>query len=305
MICFKCRKVVTDQKNAMYGLHKECFEKWFGLSEAIEFTGVARKETDSDKERNEPFSQFNSSFFQGKFRKYSASLNGVDYILKVEEKEYPELPATEFLCNRIAKFLKIEVPEFYLIDFHGRKTFVNKNFINKNKMMALHHIYHYFKKDESFDVQTLIKIIEKQTGQISEVERFVKLCLFDALIGNHDRHGRNLAFIEKANGLTVLSPFYDNPAYIGVEEDMLLGAQHDPKGKIATTLTNEPTMKDYVAEFIETGHSIPVEEFMKDIDLEKLEVMVSESFISQKRKAALMKIISERTMELKNVLKNQ
>jgi len=304
MICFKCRKAIADEKNAVYGLHKECFEKWFMLSEAIEFAGVARKETDSDKERNEPFSQFNSSFFQGKFRKYSASLNGVDYILKVEEKEYPELPATEFLCNEIARFFKIEVPEFYLIDFHGRNAFVSKNFINKNKIMALHHIYHYFQKDELFDVETLIKIIEKQTGQVSEVERFVKLCLFDALIGNHDRHGRNLAFIEEAKGHTVLSPFYDNPTYIGVEEEMLLGAQHDPKGKIATRLTNEPTMKDYATEFIETGHRIPVEEFMNGIDLDKLGIIVSESFISPKRKTALMKIIYERTMELRYVLKN-
>lgn len=305
MICFKCRKVVADEKNAVYGLHEECFEKWFGLSEAIEFTGVARKETDSDKERNELFSQFNSSFFQGKFRKYSASLNGVDYILKVEEREYPELPATEFLCNEIARSLKIVVPDFYLIDFHGKKTFVSKNFINKNKIMALHHIYHYFQKDESFDVKTLIKIIEKQTGQVSEVERFVRLCLFDALIGNHDRHGRNLAFLEEAKGKTVLSPFYDNPTYIGVEEKMLLGAHHDPKGKIATTLTNEPTIKDYAAEFIQTGHKTLVEEFMDDVDLKKLGIIVSESFISQKRKDALMKIISERMMELENVLKNQ
>jgi len=117
------------------------------------------------------------------------------------------------------------------------------------------------------------------------------------------RFHNSIQVFSKANFET-LSPFYDNPTYIGVEEEMLLGAQHDPKGKIATTLTNEPTMKDYVAEFIETGHRTLVEEFMDDIDLDHLGIIVSESFISKKRKTALMKIISERTMELKNVLKN-
>lgn len=304
MICFKCRKAVDDKERSLYGLHIKCFVKWFNLPDSIEFSDLSRKDSGSDETNNELFSEFNSSFFQGKFKKYSASLNGVDYILKVEENEYPELPATEFLCNEIARFFKLKIPEFYLIDFHGKRTFVSKNFINKNKMMALHHIYHYFEKGELFDVNTLVKIIEKQTGQISEVERFIRLCLFDALIGNHDRHGRNLAFLEEANGQTVLSPFYDNPTYIGVEDEMLLGAQHNPKGKIATTKTNEPTMKNYVAEFIETGHKTLVEEFMEDIYLEKLGQIVSESFISEKRKAALMKIIYERTMELKNALKN-
>lgn len=304
MICFKCRKAIDDKERSLYGLHNECFVKWFNLPDSIEFSNLSRRDSGSDETNNEPFSEFNSSFFQGKFKKYSASLNGFDYILKVEENEYPELPATEFLCNEIARFFKLKVPEFYLIDFHGKRTFVSKNFINKNKMMALHHIYHYFEKGELFDVNTLVKIIEKQTGQISEVERFIRLCLFDALIGNHDRHGRNLAFLEEANGQTVLSPFYDNPTYIGVEDEMLLGAQHNPKGKIATTKTNEPTMKDYVAEFIENGHKTLVQEFMDGIDLEKLRQIVSESFISQKRKAALMKIIYERTMELKNALKN-
>lgn len=302
MICFKCKKAIEDEKKAVYGLHKECFADWFGFLDSKEFTGLSRKETDSDVAEKEPFSQFNSSFFQGKFRKYSASLNGVDYILKVEEKEYPELPATEYLCNQIARSLKIKVPDFYFIDFHGKKTFVSKNFINKNRIMALRHIYHYLSADDLFDVKTLTKVIEIQTGELSEVERFVRLSLFDALIGNHDRHGRNLAFIEEPGNKPVLSPFYDNPAYIGVEEETLLGAHHSPKGKIATSKTEEPSMKDYAVEFIDMGYADQVIEFMNDIKVNDISAMVSESFISKRRSSALMKIINERTEELKNVL---
>jgi len=303
MICFKCLKVVGDKEKTVCGLHEECFKGWFGISDSTEFASLSRKDSEADSFEKDVFTQFNSSFFQGKFRKYFVFLNGCDYILKVEEKDYPELPATEFLCNKIAKILKITVPDFYLINFHGLTTFVSKNFISRNKIMALVHIYHYFKERDSFDVKTLIKIIEQETGQLSEVERFVRLSLFDALIGNHDRHGRNLAFIEESGKKKVLSPFYDNPSYIGVEDEMLLGAQHSPKGKIATSRSLEPSMKDYAIEFIDMGYLDVVSKFMDDIDIDKIEKTVSEAFISKKRKSAMMKIVINRVEELKNVLK--
>jgi serine/threonine protein kinase HipA of HipAB toxin-antitoxin module len=53
------------------------------------------------------------------------------------------------------------------------------------------------------------------------------MCLFDALVGNHDRHGRNIALIETRKG-HILSPFYDNPSYIGIEDHNLLLAEHNP-----------------------------------------------------------------------------
>lgn len=302
MKCLKCGEKFNKDEGRLYGLHKNCFSDWFGSDTPLEFDNISRKDATSESGENADFSEINSSFFHGKFKKYSARLGRSNYILKVSEKEFPELPATEFLCNQIAEHLKIDIPNYYFINFHGLQTFVTKNFINQEKLMTLHHIYHYFKKGEKFDVENLIRIIETQTGRSSEIERFVELTLFDSLIGNHDRHGRNLAFLEQ-KGRISLSPFYDNPSYIGVEDKMLLGAQHNPKGKIETSQTNEPTLSDYVKEFqlLELGYV--TKGFFTKIDITTILNLIEKSHLSKKRKTALEKIITERYEELKNELK--
>lgn len=301
MKCFKCSQSVM-KNDSFYGLHKKCFLEWFGLEQLSEFMDVVRKDSDSENVEMESFGEYNSSFFQGKFRKYSASLGSYDYILKVQENEYPELPATEFLCNQIAETMNIKVPEFYLIDFYGKTTFLSKNFINKKSISTLHHIYHFIKEGEPFNVSTVIDIIKEQTGRLSEVERFITLSLFDSLIGNHDRHGRNLAFLEDEKGRRMLSPFYDNPSYIGTEEETLLDAQHSPRGRIATAETSNPSMADYMKEFIETGYSSTVEKFYKRLDINKIEEMIEKSYLCKKRRKALMRIVKNRYKEMNNVL---
>ena len=288
MECLKCGEKFSGSEEKVYGLHLDCFLEWFELDAFSEFSNISRKDATSESSEKTDFSDINSSFFHGKFKKYSAKLGRFDYILKVEEKDFPELPATEFLCNQIADNLKLDIPEYY--------------FINQERLMTLHHIYHYFQKGEKFNVENLMRIIEAQTGRGSEVERFVELTLFDSLIGNHDRHGRNLAFLEQ-KGRVLLSPFYDNPSYIGIEDSMLLGAQHSPKGKIETSQTSEPTISDYVKEFVRLNVGYVVKRFFHNINLAVIVNLIERSYLSKKRKTALRKIIVARYEELKNELK--
>ncbi|MCK5022301.1 MAG: HipA domain-containing protein [Candidatus Pacebacteria bacterium] len=300
MKCLKCKGSIKNNEENTYGLHTYCFKEWFKVVDITNFDNLNRK-NDSSNSEEKGFNKFNSSFFQGKFKKYSASLESTDYILKVEEKNFEELPATEFLCNKIAVNLKIHVAEHFFINFHGLETFVTKNFIDRNKRHILHHIYHYFKEGEQFNVKTIIKIIEKQVGRIGDIEKFVELCLFDSLIGNHDRHGRNLAFLEE-RGQLHLSPFYDNPSYIGIEDPLLLEAEHSPKGKIATTLTNEPSMSDYVREFMELGFEYIVKDFLRNIRISSIKTLINSSYISRNRQNALIRIIESRYKELQDEL---
>ena len=87
----------------------------------------------------------------------------------------------------------------------------------------------------------LVRIIGEKTRRRTEQERFVYLTLVDTLTGNHDRHGRNLGFIQTPKGLQ-LAPFYDNPSYIGLDDDLMLGADLQPRGAIFTEETDEPTV---------------------------------------------------------------
>lgn len=294
-MCYYCGEDIAEIGSEHYGLHKECFKKWFAVVEVSEFTEVIRGKVNIGELWN-PEEDITSRYFLGKFRKYSASLSSGRYILKVQERDYPELPAVEYLCNQIASLLGIEVAGYYLISFYGAETFVTKNFIKQQRIETLHHMHHYL-RGRLFDCSTLLEIIKEETGSLIEMERFVRLCLFDSLIGNHDRHGRNLAFIERAGKLR-LAPFYDNPSYMGIEEEELLRANHSPRGKIATLGTEEPVMRDYVEEFIRLGYEETVNVFrmrMKHTDISKLPGW---QYLSGERAESLRKLIEERERQL-------
>lgn len=297
--CFKCLRHI-ERLDSTYGLHASCFSSWFKLDHAgFEFEDVVLRK---DKNPSSSINIMNTSFFQGKFKKYSARLGKHSYILKVQDDDYPELPPVEYLSNQIAQKIGLIVPHFYFIRFpneiDAKTAFVVHNFMEKYIPGNLIHIYH-FVDGQLFSCKTILKIIEEKVGRREPMKQFVFVCLFDALIGNHDRHGRNIALIETKKGYE-LAPSYDNPSYMGIEEYSLLGAQHNPRGKIATSSTEEPTMRDYVVEFIEMGYKAWVEEFLKNVEQAHIDKLIAESFLSEKRKQAFSSLINRRLMELKN-----
>jgi hypothetical protein len=250
------------------------------------------------KSNSNIFAQINSSFFQGKFKKYSAKLGDISYILKVEDDRYPALPATEYLSNQIARQFKIDVPSFFYIKFPAvRGAFVSKNFMHDYPAGNLVHIYHYLDATTQFDCANLITIIGEQTQRLTDIETFIRVCLFDALIGNHDRHGRNLAFIQTAKGIR-LSPIYDNTSYLGIESDDMLAADMSPRGKIGTLTEVDPSMRSYIIEFIRLGYANVVYDFFRDANLRIIGDIIQKSFITQNRKDAMMRLINKRYVEM-------
>ncbi|MBI3211466.1 MAG: HipA domain-containing protein, partial [Simkania negevensis] len=272
------------KEEAHYGLHKACFKKWFGLDRLEQFSDIAiRSQSQAALHRQ----AVNSSFFHGKFRKYSSNLSGISHILKVQQVGYPELPATEFLCNQIYEHLKVEIPSYYLIRFPKKQIcFVTKNFMSGVMRANLDHFYHFIEAEMRYDCETLINIIGEKTGRRTEQENFAYLTLVDSLIGNHDRHGRNLGFIRSTKGI-YLAPFYDNPSALGIENSSLLEADLQPKGSIFTKNSEEPTTKDYVQEWRRLGYQEVIDRLQKACLMEPIEEMIKVSYISEKRQKAL------------------
>ncbi len=293
-ICCRCHHEIQPGTAVWYGLHPHCFKKSFN-EELLEFLDVAIRSA-SQTPLEKP--TLNSSFFHGKFRKYSARLGSTSYILKVQQPEYPELPATEFLCNQIYESLGIEVPSYHLIRFpEDSFCFATQNFMSGRTAATLDHIYHFFKSDMQYDCETLIRIIGERTGRRIEQEKFVYLTLADSLIGNNDRHGRNLGFINSSKG-TVLSPFYDNPSALGVESHSFLSADLQPRGAIFTKNSDKPTMKDYLLEWNRLGYANVIGQFRKTIVLIPFKQHLECKFLSEKRRNALKKLIEKRTEEI-------
>jgi hypothetical protein len=183
MNCLKCRSKIDHNDLAHYGLHPACFTEWFNAPNNMEFISLQRR---SSITLNESINQ-NTSFFHGKFKKYSAELNGISYILKMRQDDAPELPEVEYLCNQIGKSLGVAVAEFYFIDFNGDRIFVTKNFIKPGVLKDLQHIYH-FRPDDKHSCEGIISVIAERTQRPHDVRMFIKTILFDSLIGNHDRH---------------------------------------------------------------------------------------------------------------------
>lgn len=303
MICLKCKQEIGNG-SSKYGLHMDCFITWFKVNALDEFVSLTLRSADSADPDKKNYTHENTSFYHGKFKKYSADLASESYIIKMrEEKEAPELPEVEYVCNQIAHMLGLPVPDFYYIDFYDQRVFVTKVFIKKNSgSVNLEHIYK-FRSNDKHNCEELAQIIGKTTNRPYDVEVFFNTILFDALVGNHDRHGRNLAFLVTPSK-TVLSPIYDNVSYLSLEKGEMLRANFNPKGKIATSETIEPTMIDYVKELKRLDQLELVQAFFNRIKMNKIEDLINESFCSDLMKQALIKLINARYQELRHGLQN-
>lgn len=302
MKCLKCLLPINDPNKAHYGLHAKCFTQWFKAPITAEFCSLQRRSSASASEQDANLSSQNASFYQGKFKKYSAELNGDSYILKMRQEGTPELPEVEYLCNQIADSLKISVAEFYYIDFNGEKVFATKIFIKIGGPINLQHIYHS-RPDDEHSVEGIIRAIYKKTQRRQDINIFIKTILFDALIGNHDRHGRNLGFIISAKS-SVLSPIYDNVSSLSLEEGDMLKADFNPTGKINTQDTYEPSMRDYVKELKRLGYQDEIEEFYQSFKISQLLQLIDNSFCSNNMKDAIKRLLIKRFEELENELNN-
>ena len=324
MKCLKCQK--TIEFGGLYGLHANCFVEWFELTESLEFNSLDPKKTIS---YSSDIKNIKDSFYHGRYRKYSAQLGGQQYILKVQETKYPELSAVEYLCNKIASLLNINVPKYYLIKYqeknqqkivHAQSTDVKNNipkekhqsrlmtFVTRNFMQdyvgTLNHIYKYLPKgDKNYNCQNIIKVIDEQTGRLNNIETFVEICLFDSFIGNNDRHGRNLGMIDTGKQ-KFLAPMYDNPSYIGMEKSELLDADLNPSGCIWTSASEKPKPLDYIREFKKLKLEKPCYKFIKNM-IDKFPVVVEEiknSIISERRKKAFVNLLTNRFKDYKQTI---
>lgn len=294
--CLKCLMPLGSSDQQKYGLHIHCFTAWFEVSPTDEFSSLVLRSVSKapDSERS---NENISSFFHGQYRKYSATLGEKNYILKVKQSEAPELPDVEYVCNQIAENLGIPVARFYCVEIFGERAFVTQNFIDKNEHQNLSHVHLHLPKDVKSDCEVLINVISNTTGRYPEIETFIKTCLFDALIGNHDRHGRNLGFIVSPRG-TKLAPIYDNPSMLGLEQGEWLAADFAPTGRIPTKSTSDPSIGDYAREFIRLGYCDVVDTFSSTVKYEKIFSLIDKSFCSHGMKAALGKLIEKRIKEL-------
>ncbi|MFZ1703568.1 MAG: HipA domain-containing protein [Saprospiraceae bacterium] len=167
------------------------------------------------------------------------------YIAKVGHKHYPIESITEHLLNKLGNFFGMEMADSELayISYSNNKQirFFSKYFLDQKREQLIHgaDIYAGYLNDEE-----IIKLIEKQERDIIIVQeakkaiehlfpespeilkQYIKLLLFDALIGNNDRHFYNWGCIKSLTNENIrFSPIYDTARgmfWNHSDEDILL-----------------------------------------------------------------------------------
>lgn len=296
MICPICYKSIANDHH--YGNHLQCFESKYTYLK--DFSSLRQKSSKSEDDQNSIKSTVGSSFYHGKFKKYAGKLREDNYILKFREEEHPELPYIEYTSNQIAEFIGLDVPQFGLIHINNNPIFITRNFMDFHSNAQLHHLYHYFKEDESFNLKVILGIIRDKTGNLNFIEKFIQCILYDSLVGNHDRHGRNIAFINMPGNKTILSPFYDNPSSIGIEHPDSLFFSLNPISRVGTSKNTQPSTTELIDEIITLGHRELFNNWINSIDIKAIQNIIQRSFASESRKEAFLKLVNSRYEEMTN-----
>ena len=151
------------------------------------------------------------------------------YIAKTGHKWYPIESITEHLLNRLGEVFGIRMAKSKLAVINGQLRFLSRYFLNVEKESLAHgaEIFAGYLEDQAFvesveKANLSRKFFTLQFVELAVAKAFprekdtimkdlVKLLLFDAMVGNNDRHYFNWAVIQPFDKLQKarFSPVYD------------------------------------------------------------------------------------------------
>jgi serine/threonine-protein kinase HipA len=161
-----------------------------------------------------------------------------NFILKPSSIVYPDLPVNEYLCMRLADSCEIDVPEVWILNPES-PLYITRRFDRAEKggstlRLQQEDLCQLLDKDkhqryENSSGPSLNDVMEAISWYSANVYgdklQFMRLFIFNFLIGNTDAHGKNFSFLRERNGAILLSPAYDIVSvtkYTGIFRDMAM-----------------------------------------------------------------------------------
>ena len=139
---------------------------------------------------------------------------GGNYILKPQNKVYPQMPENEHLSMRMAELCGISVVPSSLIRLKsGELSYITKR-IDRTQTGQKIHMLDMFQILEAFDkykssVEKIGRALAKHSANtVLDLLKLFEIVVFSYLIGNNDMHLKNFSMILK-NEEWNLSPAYD------------------------------------------------------------------------------------------------
>ena len=137
------------------------------------------------------------------------------WIIKFQSSlDNKNIGAQEYVYSLMAKDAGIEMPETYLFPskdcsgHFGVKRFdrINDKKVHIHTACGLLHASHRF---ASIDYSSLLKLTSVLTKDVREVEKMVRLMIFNVKAKNKDDHSKNFSFMLDAQNQWKLTPAYD------------------------------------------------------------------------------------------------
>lgn len=232
---------------------------------------------------------------------------------------------SEKLSYEIAKVLGYECAHIELaLDENNKLGILNYLFVNIHEEEHIDAIAYIKKENEKrsefYTLENIKKILDTLNTDL--FYQFLKIMIFDALIGEQDRHEENWGMIKK-NGIYKLSPLYDNGCNLLREfhekeyaEKYYSGLKdfnsYIRRSKTLIYKNDGSTYKHF--ELIEDLYKKYPEQIKKEIlNLEKLTDLkienivnkIPDNIITEKHKEYIIKYIKERKILLLNIIKER
>jgi len=156
----------------------------------------------------------------------------------------------EFFCMKLAREMGIDTPDVFLKKVKDKPLFIIERYdrkIKEGKVVRIHQEdfcqamgipahkkYQNADKGTGPSIEDCRKlIIEHSSSPIIDQMRFLKLVIFNYLIGNSDAHAKNFSFLYEENSRR-LAPAYDllsTSIYEGLSKNMAMkiGGQYHPQ----------------------------------------------------------------------------
>ena len=225
--------------------------------------------------------------------------NKSNFIIKPQSEVYNFLPENEDLCMHLAGELGINTAKHCLVKLKsGNLAYITKRFdrVNEQKIACedlcqLSETLTEHKYRGSYEKTG--KVIRKFSTQGGfDTINYFELILFSFIIGNADMHLKNFSMIETDNNGFVLSPAYDLiSTFLAIKnEDEQLSLSINGK-------RNKITIKDFdiLARNLGLNEKQKENTYTKFIEnIAKLEWWISNSFLPDKQKDKLQKLILTR-----------
>lgn len=185
------------------------------------------------------------------------------YIAKTGHKWYPNESIMEYLLTRIGQVLELNIASARLVMAAGQVRYLSKYFLEPNQELV--HgadIYAGFVADKDFVEQienenkardfftiqfTKQALLDRFPNHATQLyEDFLKMLLFDAIVGNNDRHFYNWGIIRDLSGLKTpyFSPIYDTARGLFWNE---------PEQKIVSLHTDKNRFQNFLRKYIQNS----------------------------------------------------